>query len=115
MLVIGYSIVMIVGNVRSGFYILAHLTELRTAQFGGIDAEGLAEGGRKISVIGKSVFKGKQVEARGGMFEHVLGGVEEAQAFDVVMEGHARVLFEDATQMIRRKMDRRRNMFQLQR
>lgn len=85
------------------------------AQFGWVDAEGLAEGGGKISVIREAVFDGKQVEARGGMLKHVLGGVEETQALDVLMEGHARVLFEDAAEMIRRKMHRGRNVFELQR
>ena len=80
-----------------------------------MDAKHLADGSGKIPVIGKAKFEGQQVKARGGMFEHVFDGVEEAQAPDVVMQGHARVLFEDAAEMIRRKMNRGRNVLELQR
>ena len=59
--------------------------KLRGAEFGRVKPERLAESGGKISVIGKTEFKSEQVKARAGMFEHALGGVEEAQAFDVVM------------------------------
>lgn len=88
--------------------------EVCAAQFRRIDAKGLAEGGGEVSVIGEAVFEGKQVEACGGMFEHALGGIEKPQAFDVLVQGHARVLFEDAAEMIRRKMYGGGNVFQLQ-
>ena len=51
------------------------------------------------------MLEGKQVEAGFGVFEHLFGGIEEAQALEVLMDGHAGVLFEDAAQMIRRKVD----------
>ena len=52
-------------------------------------------------MIGKAIFLCKQVEAFGGMIQHVFSSVEETQAFDVLMEGHACLLFEDAAEVKR--------------
>src|SRR5215510_14259782 len=53
------------------------------------------------------MFEGKQIDPCRWLLQDMLGSVEESQAFHILMEGHARGLFEDAAQMIRRKMDSR--------
>ena len=58
------------------------------------------ERGGKITVVGKTVIEGEHIQARVRVIEHFLGGIEEAQAFEVLMDGHGGVLFEDAAQVI---------------
>ena len=74
---------------------------MSSAQFRGIDPKYLSEGGGEIAVIGKAIFLCKQVKAFGGMIQHVFSSVEETQAFDVLMEGHASLLFEEAAEVKR--------------
>lgn len=55
-------------------------------------------------MIGKSKIEGKRIESGERTFQHPFRRVEEAQASHILMQGHARVLFEDAAEMIWRKM-----------
>lgn len=81
------------------------MAEARVAEIGRGDAEHLAERGGEMSVIGKAEIERERVKAGDGVVQHPLGGVEQAQASGVLMNGDARFAFEDAAQVIRRKMD----------
>lgn len=65
-----------------------------------------------MPVIGKSEIEGKHVEAGDGVFQHPLGGVEQAQAVDVLVNGHTDFALEDAAQVKGREMNGGGNIFE---